>query len=412
MHPILFEIPLPAFGLKSWLLLAVVALGGAALALYGWRRRARELSRAGLLVAGVAALLGWMLRGQSFAVAPIPVYSYGALLCLSLVVGWVLTLGLGESDGLERPVLANAFVVSVFAALAGARLLYIVTNWREFSTLADVLALRRGGFVAYGGFLGGFAGSWLYLRRVGLPLLRWADMVAPSLALGVLLTRLGCYLFGCDFGKPLPAWAPTWLRAVGLFPRWADTPLGAGSPAWLRHVDERGLSPASLSSLPVHATQLYEALVGAALFALLLRVRKVQSFAGQLFLTFTFAYGFARFCVETLRDDPERGLFGPALPAHWYVPLALIVFALAYAVGPSSSIARSRVRQGTRVLALLPSLLAFALLLPRGGAPATEIQFSTSQWISLFTALAAAWAWTRRLTTRAPAQQGVQLQAP
>jgi phosphatidylglycerol---prolipoprotein diacylglyceryl transferase len=315
---------------------------------------------------------------------------------LSLVVGWMLTSGLGQQRGMDRAELANVFVISLFAALVGARLLYVLTNWRQFSSLAEMGALRRGGFVAYGGFLGGFAGSWLYFRQRPARFGRWADVVAPSLALGVVLTRIGCYLFGCDFGKPLPATAPAWLRAVGTFPRWPDTGLGAGSPAWLHHVDERGLAAHAPSSLPVHPTQLYEALAGVGVFLVLLRVRRAQRFDWQLFLTCAIAYGWCRFCIETLRDDAERGFFGPALPAHWYVSGALVAFAFAYALGPSRSMTASAPRQATRALALLPAVAAFLVLVPRGAGSGVAVQLSTSQWIALVTAAAATWAWTRR----------------
>src|SRR5260221_581658 len=92
-----------------------------------------------------------------------------------------------------------------------------------------------------------------------LALLPWADVAVPSLASGLLLTRIGCYLFGCDFGKPLGIGAPAWLKRLGTFPRWPSDLLdGAGSPAWMQHVNERGLSITSRASLPVHPTELYE----------------------------------------------------------------------------------------------------------------------------------------------------------
>jgi phosphatidylglycerol:prolipoprotein diacylglycerol transferase len=402
MHPILFEIPLPASRVHLWPLLGGVGVCGVALGAYGWYRRARDLWSTGAAIAVAAAALAWLLRGQTYAFTSFPVYSYGALLCLSLVVGWVLSSGLGAQRGMDRATFANVFVISLFAALAGARLLYVLANWGQFPTLAEVAALRRGGFVAYGGFLGGFVGSWLYLRRSSTRFWRWADVVAPSLALGVVLTRIGCYLFGCDFGKRLPATAPDWLKALGVFPRWTESALGAGSPAWLHHVDQHGLPAHAAGSLPVHPTQLYEALAGAAVFLLLLRVRRSQQVDGQLFLTCTIAYGWCRFCIETLRDDAERGFLGPALPAHAYVSGALLVFAIAYALGPSRAVAAAGLRQATRVLALVPAGVAFFVLAPRGASAGSAVQLSTSQWIALVTGLLAAWAY-RRMPLRAAA---------
>jgi len=264
--------------------------------------------------------------------ANLPIYSYGVMLGLSFVVGWYLTLELAARDGLPIDEMTTCYVVTAIAAVAGSRLLYVVTNLDDFKTIADVFSLRRGGFVAYGGFIGGFAGSWGYLKRKGIPLLPWADVAVPSLATGLFITRIGCYLFGCDFGKPLSASAPALLQKLGSFPHWpvglADK--GTGSPAWAHHY-ERHLVPATSSySLPVHPTQLYESAAGLALFGLVLLTRKHQKFRGEVFLVFTFAYGFVRYLLEILRDDAERGEYGPQMAEHLLVPGVLLIASVAY----------------------------------------------------------------------------------
>jgi phosphatidylglycerol:prolipoprotein diacylglycerol transferase len=319
------------------------------------------------------------------------------MLCISLVLGWFLTLGLAERDGLPRETMANCYVVTALAALVGARLLYVLTNWQEFSSLSDILALRRGGLVAYGGFLGGFAGSFLFLRRAGLRLLPWADVAVPSLATGLIFTRLGCYLFGCDFGRPLSEAAPRWLASLGTFPRWDDVAgfEASGSPAWVQHVAERGLPTSAASSLPVHPTQLYESLVGVALVVLLFSVRRYQRFRGQVFLAFTFAYGILRFALEVVRDDAERGSFGPMLAEHWLVASGLAIFALAFGLGPGASITDQKLRIVSRVFAGLLPVAALAALRPGTSEVEGLGRLSTSQWIALFTAVASAIAWAR-----------------
>jgi len=93
----------------------------------------------------VSGLVGGVLfRGQRLTLESLPIYSYGAMLCASVVVGWFLTLRLGARDGLPRELLANCYFVTAIAALIGARILYVLTNWYEFRDLWDVLAVRRG----------------------------------------------------------------------------------------------------------------------------------------------------------------------------------------------------------------------------------------------------------------------------
>ncbi len=207
-----------------------------------------------------------------------------------------------------------------------------------------------------------------------------------------MLTRIGCYLFGCDFGKPLPLGAPDWLKSLGTFPHWADgtLPHGSGAPAWVQHVQHNWVASDSAASLPVHPTQIYESLVGATLLALLFWVRKNLRFRGQVFLVFTFAYGVLRFLLEMIRDDVERGEFGPHIPEHILIAGGLLVFAGSYAAFMAPSIADSTMRKLTQIVAFVPPVVAFLLLRPDSFADQTLVQLSTSQWVAILTAVPAA----------------------
>ena len=336
----------------------VAAISVAYVALLGVRRD-RNGAIGSAVVAAAAAFAAWHWRTVSYEAPNLPIYAYGVMLGLSLVVGWYVTLPLAEKDGLPKETMANCYVVTALAALAGSRILYTVTNPDEFKSVWDLFALRNGGLVAYGGFIGGLVGSWAYLAPKKIRLLAWADDAVPSLASGLLITRIGCYLFGCDFGKRLADGAPRWLQALGTFPHWAPGTLvgGEGSPAFVRHLDIYRGTPLEQqlvernASFPVHPTQLYESLVGLLLFCLLLWQRKYTRFRGQVFFVFVFAYGFLRFVLELWRDDVERGSYGPTLDEHVYVPLCMLVMALAFVFGISLGIVNenARIRMAARV---------------------------------------------------------------
>jgi phosphatidylglycerol:prolipoprotein diacylglycerol transferase len=396
MHPILFRIPLPNANLPlGWILVGAAVI---AVALAAWQFVAKKQQNA-IILGAVGAVLGgaWFFAVRKdpalnvYALSAIPIYSYGVMLGLSLVVGWYLTLGLAERDGLPKEIMANNYVVTAVAAVVGSRILYILTNLDEFSTVGSMFEFRRGGLVAYGGFLGGFIGSLVFLRRYRIPLLPWADVAVPSLASGLMITRIGCYLFGCDFGKPLTDGAPALLKKLGTFPHWGEATLdhGAGAPAWAQHV-KQGLIPATAeASLPVHPTQLYESLVGAGLLAFLLVMRRYQTFRGQIFLLFTFAYGVCRFILEIFRDDLERGSIPPALPEHLLLTLGLLVLSVGYVMGISKMIDNVAVRRVTQVAAFLPPLAVYLLKRPETFAQAVTYQFSTSQFVAITSGFAA-----------------------
>jgi phosphatidylglycerol---prolipoprotein diacylglyceryl transferase len=391
MHPILIRIPLPNRPLKIWWALVAVAVITLLYGAWSQRKQDKQGALGGILI-GIAAGVGaWYFRDKTYEAPFVPIYSYGVMLGLSLVVGWYLTLTLADRDGLPKETMANCYVFTAVAAIVGSRVLYIATNLDEFKTFADIFALRRGGLVAYGGFLGGFVGSWMYLSRHRIRLMPWADVAVPSLASGLLITRIGCYLFGCDFGTTLSKDSPKWLQKLGTFPHWPDTTLdsGQGSPAYVRHlVTHHDKALALNSSLPVHPTQIYESICGLLLLVLCLSQRKNQKFRGQIFFLFVFGYGVLRFLLEVIRDDEERGVYGPVMAQHVLIPGALLLMALGFVFGIALGIQNERLRSVARILALLTPLVAFFFLKPASFGETTTIQLSTSQWIGLITALA------------------------
>lgn len=222
----------------------------------------------------------------------LPLYAYGAMLCLSIVAGRFLALHFAARIGMDARTVDRCCIWTVVGAFLGARLLFVVTNLDELHSIVDFFAFWNGGMVAYGGFLGGFLASALFCRVYRIPLLAWADCAVPSLALGLTITRIGCFLGGCDFGLP---WNGPW--AVR-FP--------AGSPAFTQQVREGLLPGAATQSLPVHPTQLYESVAGLVLLVLVLAVHRRRTFTGQTFVVFTAGYALLRFLIEVVRADAGR----------------------------------------------------------------------------------------------------------
>ena len=227
----------------------------------------------------------------------LPLYAYGTMLCLSVAAGRIMAVRFAARDGLDPKLMDRACVWALLGALVGTRLLYVVTNLDQFERVTDAFLFWRGGLVAYGGFLGGFASTVVFCRIHRVDLWAWVDCVAPSLCVGLLLTRVGCFLAGCDFGRP---WDGPW--AVS-FP--------AGSPAFQEQTLQGLLPAGATQSLAVHPTQLYESLAGLALLLLVLAVRRRRTFAGQAFVALVPGYAVLRYLIEVFRADLNRGFVGP-----------------------------------------------------------------------------------------------------
>jgi phosphatidylglycerol:prolipoprotein diacylglycerol transferase len=244
----------------------------------------------------------------SLGVLEVP--AFGALLALAFGVGLALTLRSAERARLPREAVLGACLAALFAGLFGARLGFVVLHAREVGSVGAALSLRNGGL---SGSVGLVVGAWslaLTARRRGLPLARVLDCTALALALGVALTRFGCWLEGCDYGKRLSAAAPGWLARLGTFP--------AGSYAFVDQVIARDLPAQAARALPVHPSELYESALGLVLCGVLFVARDRERAAGARALFAFVAYFVVRVGVDGTRvSSPDvwcaRGVLAVAL---------------------------------------------------------------------------------------------------
>jgi prolipoprotein diacylglyceryl transferase len=325
MRPILVNIPAKA------LFFAALILAAAGFVRELIRRRndpSRPFSSTPLyLLVGAELLIrfkteSWIpsSSGLSAAWSPVPIYSYGVMLGTSLIVGWFLVMRFAKQDGMPQEAAASIYMWTAIWSIVGSRLLYVLTNLSDFDSFTEVFMVNRGGLVAYGGMIGGFLASWYLCHKRKIPLLKWADVASPGVVLGTAITRMGCLLFGCDYGarSDLP-WAIRFPGPNAMAPQ--------GSPAWSHHVHAFGLDRGAAWSYPVHPTQIYEALVGVALFGLLMLLRRYRRFSGQVFLGWVLGYGIFRPLIEIVRDDDQRGNIGP-LSTSQFIGVVSVVLGL------------------------------------------------------------------------------------
>jgi prolipoprotein diacylglyceryl transferase len=305
---------------KALFVLALLLAVGTALWNIRERRRHPDRPRGSTpyyFLVGAWLLLG--LRGGSWIPSagifktdwkPVPIFSYGVMLGTAMVVGWFVALRLAKKDGIPPEQAGAIYMWTAVWAIIGARLLYVITEWQEFGSPFDVFLLNKGGLVAYGGMIGGFFASWYGCRKRKIHLLRWADVSAPSVVLGTGITRVGCLLYGCDYGRRTDVpWAIQ-------FP--------PDAPAFVDHVANFGLDQNALASYPVHPTQIYESLAGFALFGLLMVLRRVRKFSGEVFVGWVLGYGVLRSIIEVYRGDADRGFVGP-LSTSQFIGLLSVV---------------------------------------------------------------------------------------
>ncbi|HEV8323584.1 MAG TPA: prolipoprotein diacylglyceryl transferase family protein [Myxococcota bacterium] len=288
------------------------------------------------LVAFIDRLLG---GGAGEVLAP----NYLVMLSLAIVAGTALAVWVGRAHGFDMRRGLAALALAYPGALAGARLFTVASNVPDALAAADVALLWRGGLAAYGGFMGGVFGAWLALRRGELT--AFGDVCAPTMGLGTCLTRLGCFVAGCDFG--VVTGGPWGVR----FP--------PGSPAFRAHAAAGWVGPFSGGSLPVHPTELYESALGLAICTgalFWMRRRRGAALDGRVFLGAIAAYAVGRFAVERLRGDVDRGVFFGALSTSQLVSLGVLALVAVVAVHRFGR--RSAWRLGRPVAAALAACAA------------------------------------------------------
>jgi phosphatidylglycerol---prolipoprotein diacylglyceryl transferase len=226
---------------------------------------------------------------------PIELTGYGLMMMVAfLMAGWAIQLDL-RGRGLDEEYAADIVIAAVIGGLLGAKLWYVFLTG-EWDAL-----LRRGGFVWYGGLLGGAAGVLLNGWRKRVPARFTMDLCAAPLMLGHALGRVGCFLVGDDYGIPsaLP-WAMKFPRGLPETTVANLTALGVRFPV--------GTDPTLV--VAVHPTQIYETLLMFLAFWWLWRRREHGHGTGWLFAWYLVLAGLERFLVEFLRAKDDR-LFDP-----------------------------------------------------------------------------------------------------
>lgn len=215
-----------------------------------------------------------------FRLGPFTLHTYGVFVAAAFLAAIGFSLKEARRVGEDPSKILDLSFYMIIAALVGSRVLYVVINAETFlKDPLETIKIWNGGLVFYGGFLGACLTAVWYVRKEGLSAWKTADILAPSIALGQGIGRIGCFFAGCCYGKPcdLP-WAVTFSNVKSLAPQ----------------------------GVALHPTQLYSSLNGLAIFLLLVVMRRYKAFHGQLFWVYVLLYGVTRSLIEIFRGD-ERG---------------------------------------------------------------------------------------------------------
>ncbi|MGD9548468.1 MAG: prolipoprotein diacylglyceryl transferase [Candidatus Krumholzibacteriia bacterium] len=204
------------------------------------------------------------------------VKSYGLMLAISFALGMALSVRRGRRYALPSDVVLDLVFGVLVSSVLGVRLFYVMTHLGGFDPWYRAFFIWDGGLTLYGGIILATVTVLVMTRRRGIPFLVFADIFSPGVALGIGITRIGCFMAGCCFGKP------TDCSCAVTFP--------AGAPA-----------TQVFGMVAVHPAQLYASAAGFLVFCLLLLLEKGIRFRGSTFGFFFLLYGLSRFIEDHFR---------------------------------------------------------------------------------------------------------------
>lgn len=236
------------------------------------------------------------------------------------LVGLGVMLVLARRRGMDSGTVASAMLWGYVAAVTAGIVVPMTIEAIQHLFATGHLQFRWAGMTSFWGYLAGAVAVAAVCKAEGVPLAKMADLAAIPIGVALVFARLGCFMAGCDYGK------------VSALP-WAVR-FPAGSPAWHDQL-RAGLIPAGrLESLPVHPTQLYEAMLGIVIVVVAWivthRPRREGRADGRAFIAAAATYAIGRLLIETVRGDVGRGIYFGLSSGQIFSLLVLLAIAARY----------------------------------------------------------------------------------
>lgn len=280
------------------------------------------------------ASVGWPVidrfhLGDTIAISP-----HGLGIAIGFMVGAWLFTKLSVRRGIPEDLASSIVFWSVVGSLVGARVAYVIAHVSEFESPLDWLRIWEGGISLLGGIAGATIANAINIKRqeYRFRFFQVADTIAPCLALGIAIGRIGDLIIGDHLGKPT-SWLLAWTYEGGtLAPPFScanDTCTATLRGGFVETIDRAGATLTDAAGeviergVGVHQTALYDMLLAAALFAFLWWFIRSPRREGVATLTFGLAYGCIRLLEDSVRIDKR---FGPFTGSQW-TALTVVILA-------------------------------------------------------------------------------------
>lgn len=244
--------------------------------------------------------LEFHFNNVAFHIASKPIYWYGILIMLGVILAVVYASARSRQFGIRQDDLYDAVLFAVPLGIVCARIYYVIFEWEQYKdNLSEIFATWHGGLAIYGGIIGGIIVIVVLCKVKKIYVMDMLDLFASAVPIGQILGRWGNF-FNCEaYGSSttLP-----WRMVIG------------------KTLEEAGATGN-------HPTFFYESAWNLIGFIILYFSSKKRKYHGEILLLYLGWYGLGRFFIEGLRTD-SLYLWGTGIRVSQVVALICIIIGL------------------------------------------------------------------------------------
>lgn len=223
-----------------------------------------------------------VINPVAFEIGGLQVRWYGIIIATAIYLAATLADKEATRKGFRKEFIVDLVFWAIPIAFIGARLYYVVFEWRNYiANPIDIFKIWEGGIAIYGGLIAGAATAYWFCKREGVSFILLLDILAPVVLLAQSIGRWGNFTNQEAHGAEVTR---QFLENLHL-------------PAFI-------IEQMNINGMYYHPTFLYESLwsaVGVVLLLVLRRQEKIQ--VGEIAATYLIWYGCGRFVIEGMRTD-------------------------------------------------------------------------------------------------------------
>lgn len=206
---------------------------------------------------------------------------YGILIVLGIFIGMFIAYYNSNKLNLDFEKIIDGFLVAFPCAIVGARAYYVFFEFDNFkNNIWSIFNLRTGGLAIHGGLIGALIGTIIYCKFKKIEMMKYLDVVAPSLILAQAIGRWGNFMNGEAHGDVVS------YEFISKFPEFIQKGM---------YLDGHYYNP----------TFLYESMWNLIIFLILMIIlhKKKSNENGVVIASYAVLYSIGRLFIESLRTD-------------------------------------------------------------------------------------------------------------